>query len=73
MSRVKLSPDMQPHQQRVVDEKTELDAKRQKLESFLGGSVYQSLGDEERILLVEQSEVMKCYSDILGRRIALFT
>jgi hypothetical protein len=64
---------MQPHQQRVVDEKTELDAKRQKLESFLGGSVYQSLGDEERILLVEQSEVMKCYSDILGRRIALFT
>lgn len=63
---------MQPHQQRVVDEKSELDSKLQKLESFLGGPIFQSLSNEERVLLVEQSEAMKVYLDILARRIALF-
>jgi hypothetical protein len=63
---------MQPHQQRVVDEKTELDEKLAKLNNFIGGEIYNGLPGDERYRLTQQSLMMKQYSDILGERIAAF-
>lgn len=62
----------QPHQQRVVDEKAELDSKLEKLNTFLGGTFYEGLPEAERLRLARQGCVMKDYSDILSDRIAAF-
>ena len=64
---------MQPHQQRVVDEKTELDLKLGKLRNFLNGSIFLSLDEAERFRLTEQANLMNGYSAVLGRRIAAFS
>ncbi|SDC66662.1 hypothetical protein SAMN05428966_10271 [Massilia sp. PDC64] len=63
---------MQPHQQRVVDEKAELDDKRSKLLNFTGTTVFTGLDAEERRRLLNQLDAMDVYSDILGERIAAF-
>lgn len=65
---------MEPHQQRVVDEKTELDAKIERLRTFgsqLGG-IFDSLPTEEKRRLTEQQGHMGAYSDVLRRRIEAF-
>ncbi|HIH4784016.1 TPA: crAss001_48 related protein [Morganella morganii] len=38
---------MQPHQQRVVDEKAELDDKISKLTAFTGGDIFKSIHQED--------------------------
>lgn len=64
---------MQPHQQRVVDEKDELAEKLTKLNDFIGGNnIYDSLPADERNRLARQAFVMKDYLDILNERIAAF-
>ncbi len=63
---------LQPYQQRVVDEKAELDEKREKLGKFIESDAYQALSEPERDLLSRQAIVMAEYSDILGTRIATF-
>jgi hypothetical protein len=63
---------MQPHQQRVVEEKKELDEKREKLGAFIEGKLYQTLPEAERDRLSQQAIVMMTYSTILGERIAAF-
>ena len=66
---------MQPHEERVVTEKQELDEKLAKLKSFCfspGSPVFKALPPEDRDLLEDQSTVMEQYSKILGRRIARF-
>jgi len=64
---------MQPHQQRVVDEKTELDDKLTKLMSFIDGNpVYAELPEDEQKRLKEQAIFMRGYSDVLAERIAAF-
>jgi hypothetical protein len=63
---------MRPHQERVVTEKSELDAKIEKLRTFNNGPIYSTLPDKERIRLILQYVYMKDYSDILGERIAAF-
>jgi hypothetical protein len=64
---------MQEHQQRVVDEKIELDKKQQALEVFIDSSaVFKSLDAKEQERLVRQCDVMKEYSDILRERIKAF-
>jgi crAss001_48 related protein len=66
---------MQPHQERVIVEKKELDEKLAKLKEFCFGSntkVFASLSPEERDRLEDQYTAMKQYSDILGKRIAAF-
>ena len=64
---------MQPHQQRVVDEKTELDAKANALSQFIGNSpIFETLDAAEQERLKEQNDVMWKYSEILGARIAAF-
>ena len=65
---------MQPYQQRVVDEKTELDEKLTKLRAFCSqvGGEFDSLPTEEKQRLTEQEGHMAAYSGVLGRRIAAF-
>jgi hypothetical protein len=63
-----------PHQQRVVDEKTELDEKRTKLKAFIdGNAIFAGLPDDEKERLVRRHSCMTEYSEILGERIAAFT
>lgn len=65
---------MQPHQQRVVDEKTELDKKATALSNFIGTSpIFETLDAAEQERLKEQCEIMWQYSEILGARIAAFS
>lgn len=64
---------MQPHQQRVVGEKTELDEKLTKLMSFIDGNpVYAGLPKDEQSRLKMQAIFMRGYSDVLAERIAAF-
>lgn len=63
---------MQPHQQRVVDEKKELDTKWLALTAFTTSDIFNSLSEYERGLLRDQAAVMKTYSDILAERITTF-
>jgi hypothetical protein len=62
-----------PHQQRVVDESLALTEKLEKLESFLGGSVYASLPPAEQSRLSRQFLIMQLYEQVLSERILAFT
>ena len=65
--------NLNPHQQRVVDEKKELDVKAVALSNFIGLSpIFETLDSVEQARLREQNEVMRQYSEILGARIAAF-
>ncbi len=61
-----------PHQQRVIDEKRELDEKLTKLEAFFGTPIFADLDEGEKSRLERQEEAMVSYSRILGERIAVF-
>lgn len=63
-----------PHQQRVLDEKRELDDKLQKLSTFISSENFSNIvqDEAERGRLVCQEEVMKDYSAILAERIEAF-
>lgn len=63
---------MRPHQQRVVDEKAELDARLAKLIPFFDTAIFAGLGGAEQSRLRQQSHAMACYSAILGERIDAF-
>lgn len=64
---------MQPHQQRVVDEKTELDTKAKSLSEFIGNNpIFENIEPDEQERMKEQCEIMWQYSEILGKRIAAF-
>jgi hypothetical protein len=67
-----LMPGLQPHQQRIVDEKAELDEKRAKLVAFFDTTAFAGLDVAEQIRLGEQADAMRTYSDALGERIAAF-
>lgn len=63
-----------PHQQRVVQEKEELDEKLSKISAFIDSPNFTiTVKDENEIArLVCQEEIMKDYSEILAERIAAF-
>jgi hypothetical protein len=63
---------MQPHQQRVVEEKNELFEKITKLQGFLLSQMFQKLSTNEQNLLKMQYATMVQYSEILGMRIETF-
>lgn len=63
---------MQPHQERVVTEKKELDEKIAKLDAFRHGAIYLTLPQEERERLTRQYCHMKDYSNVLNERITAF-
>lgn len=65
-------PAMQPFQQRVIDEKAELDAKLEKLAAFRETPTCEALDYPERADLAIQQDAMTSYSLALGRRIARF-
>lgn len=63
---------MLPHQERVVAEKKELDAKLDSLKSFIEGDIFKTLPVDEQRRLNRQFDVMVEYSGILGQRIDAF-
>ena len=64
--------NLQPHQQRVVAEKAELDERLTKLRGFIQSPLFAGLPKAERDLLMEQEEYMHAYSEVLDRRIVLW-
>lgn len=63
---------MEDWQQRVVDEKKELDEKIKKLNSFFSTEAFSLLATTDAVLLRTQYVVMQEYSSILAKRIARF-
>lgn len=62
-----------PHQQRVIDERNELETKSTKLSVFIDSNpIFQALGAQEQGLLRIQSDLIRQYLSILNQRIALF-
>lgn len=60
---------MLPHQQRVIDEKAELDERLGKLTAFFDTDPFPDLPQAEQDRMRRQATHMKRYSDILGERI----
>lgn len=63
---------MQPHQQRVIEEKTELDMRLGRLREFLGSERFAALDKDEQKRLLRQDRYMADYSQVLGERIEAF-
>lgn len=63
---------LQPHQQRVVDEKRDLDVKRTALGAFFNTQIFSSLPEDERERMHRQADAMDAYSIALGDRINAF-
>ena len=62
-----------PHQQRVLDEKQELDIRITRLDEFiLRNALFRQLDPEEQARLRRQLDVMRELSVILGERISAF-
>ena len=64
--------ELQPHQQRVVDEMNELKQKADRLESFIVGDTFLTLEKIDQGLLIAQFDVMGAYLRILGLRVLRF-
>lgn len=67
-----MSKELLPHQQRVVDEQSELEVKIYKLSGFVKTKQYDLLPAREQTLLKTQLDLMNAYSNILGLRIGEF-
>jgi hypothetical protein len=65
--------DLPPHQKRVIDEKRDLDERKQKLEAFFETPTFAQLDDSEQGRLHAQHAAMVDYSRVLGDRIEAFT
>lgn len=63
---------LEPYQQRVVQEKAELDAKLEALFKFFGSSSFKELPVEECERLSRQWVYMSKYSRVLEERIGAF-
>ena len=63
---------LQPHQQRVLEELTELEDKIGKLQVFIIGDCFASLPVAEQGRLALQHKIMESYAMVLKQRIAVF-
>lgn len=63
---------MQPRQQRIIDDKMELDSKLKKLTRFIDSDFFNNLSRDKQSRLERQREIMEQYSDILGERNAAY-
>lgn len=63
---------MQAFQQRVIDERTELDDRIERLSIFISGHLFRTLPSDERSRLRSQHSIMLMYSNILTTRIDAF-
>lgn len=66
---------MQPHQQRVVDELTELQDKLTKLDNFISSDKFEEIVTDktERHRLIAQFGYMRAYASVLKERIDNFS
>lgn len=60
---------MQDYQQRVVDEKAQLDEKITKLAAFIDGDIFKTLHEDERVNMKLQLYFMQGYTTVLAKRI----
>lgn len=67
-----MSTPLQPWQQRVIDERKELDQKRAALDAFVLSPAFEALAIPDRLLMRYQQHHMAQYSGVLGQRIARF-
>jgi len=65
-------PQLQPHQQRVLDEYEQLTERAHKLSAFTGSDTFTTLDLAERLRLVRQLAVMTEYRSVLIERVAQF-
>lgn len=63
---------MQPHQERVVTERDELQDKLTKLVAFYDSKIFAGLDDGEQSRLTRQRAFMEGYCKVLNERIAAF-
>lgn len=63
---------MQPHQERVVAERDDLQGKIDRLRVFIGGDLFNTLNNGEQGRLQEQLAYMDSYVAVLQRRIDHF-
>ena len=63
---------MQPHQQRVVEERAELEDKLGKLQTFILSERFVSVPDDEQGRMVLQHHIMNALALVLEQRIAAF-
>ncbi len=63
---------MESYQQRVVDEKQELDERRQHLKAFIWSDAFEGVGVEERTRMKFQAKLMEDLSAVLAERIQAF-
>jgi len=63
---------MLPHQERVVAERAENEARLDRLTEFLASDTFSTLPEAEQDRLVKQSGIMIQLSGILAERIAAF-
>lgn len=61
--------DIQPHQQRVLDEQNELAERLNKLQVFVGSKKFNEVAEPERGLLLEQMHQMTAYYVTLTKRV----
>lgn len=64
--------ELQPHQQRVVDEHKELTEKLNKLLTFFQSPIFNGLPEAERSRLRNQARFMEGYAAVLLERIEAF-
>ena len=69
-----MNTQLQPHQQRVVDEHADLLERLRKLRAFIGDEkgLFRQLDDAERHRLMHQEDVMTELATVLAERIAAF-
>ncbi len=67
-----MTEQLQPHQQRVVEERAELEERLGKLQSFITGEKFASVPDAEQGRLVLQHHIMNALALVLKQRIAAF-
>ena len=67
-----MNKELSPHQQRVVEERAELETKLGKLQSFITGDKFAAVPDAEQGRLVLQHHIMTSYALVLEQRIAAF-
>ena len=63
---------MEAFQERVVTEKSELDEKIDRLDTFRAGTIFSTLPEDEQDRLNRQLSFMRQYSGVLADRIAAF-
>jgi len=64
--------DLQPHQQRVVDESNEMNERTKKLGDFYRTDLFKGLDEAEQRRLNRQANIMQLYCDVLQDRILAF-